>query len=161
MKLISYYYITLNYKISYRTTAKEEAAVDDAVAKVKKDLNLGGKSDYEKILAIHDYIRKNVAYDYDTMNGPKKDLRVHTAYNALVKGKAVCQGYVSLFYRLILEYDIDSRVITGKSFNCSIFCNIYSPIWHIKLYAIWQHKEKTFIIINPEIGCSLCNVKDF
>lgn len=72
------------------------------------------------------------------MNGPKKDLRVHTAYNALVKGKAVCQGYVSLFYRLILEYDIDSRMITGTSFGKKHAWNI------VKLDGSWYHLDTTW-----------------
>jgi len=44
-----------------------------------------GMSDYDKALALHDYICENVAYGTDTNSS--------TAYGALVNGKAACQGY--------------------------------------------------------------------
>jgi len=44
-----------------------------------------GMTDYEKALALHDYICENVSYSSDDVG--------YTAYGALVKGKASCQGY--------------------------------------------------------------------
>ncbi len=52
-------------------------------------------------------------YDYDHLYDSSYDLK-YTAYAALVNGKAVCQGYACLFYRMMLEAGIDVRIITGN-----------------------------------------------
>ena len=37
----------------------------------------------------------------------------YTAYAAMINKTAVCQGYASLLYRLLLECGVDCRVVTG------------------------------------------------
>lgn len=64
------------------------------------------RSDFEKILYIHDYIVDNTQYDNDAYDlissGSVKDtvLDSSTAYGCLVKGKAVCSGYSAAFQYL-------------------------------------------------------------
>lgn len=109
-----YTYVQIDYIISYYADAAQEATVDNKVATVLAALNVNGMSDYEKIKAIYDYICLNVVYDYDNLNDPTYLLK-HSAYAALINGKAVCQGYALLFYRLALELGIDCRIVTGQS----------------------------------------------
>lgn len=106
------FFFTCN--ISYYTTFAQEQAMDSAISVLKNELNLAGKTDAEKINAIYDYICSNVNYDYANLNNAGYTLK-HTAYAALINRKAVCQGYAVLLYRLLLEYSIDCRVITGIS----------------------------------------------
>lgn len=103
---------TLIYQVTYYTTAAQEAEMDTAVASVLTELSLDGKSDYEKIKAIYDYICANVEYDYDHLNDSSYTLKC-TAYAALINKTAVCQGYAGLLYRLALEAGVDCRMITG------------------------------------------------
>ena len=110
------YIATLTYNISYYTTAEQEAALTDAVESLKEELNLDGKTDYEKVKAIYDYMTANIAYDYEHYGNDDYKLQF-TAYAAMVKGTAVCQGYATLFYRLACEYGIDARIISGESLN--------------------------------------------
>lgn len=63
---------------------------------------------YEKELAIHDYLVQNV--EYDAMNSGED---VHTAYGALVNGKAVCDGYSEAFQTLMEMLGIDCRRVVG------------------------------------------------
>lgn len=101
------YKLTITYTMEYYTTYEQEQAVDAAVASAISSMSLSGKSDYEKVCVIHDYILKNVTYD-------ASDSAIsHSCYGALINGKAVCQGYVVLFYRLCLEAGVDVRVIDG------------------------------------------------
>lgn len=115
---ISYYtrsdvcYITFTYTVTYYTTDIQEEEMDTAVESVLTQLNLGSKTDYEKITSIYDYICDNVVYDYDNLGDSSYDLK-YTAYAALVNKTSVCQGYAVLFYRLSLELGIDARVISG------------------------------------------------
>ena len=99
--------LTLYYELSYITTAAEEASMDSRVASLLSELKLGGKSDYEKIKGIYDYICTHVAY------ADQDDIRMHSAYAALVKGTAGHLGFAPLVYRLALELGVDCRVISG------------------------------------------------
>ena len=100
------------YNVGYYTTASQESSITKKVNTVLTQLKLNGKSEYEKILAIYDYICRNVRYDYKHVNDDSYTLRA-TAYAALINGTAVCQGYSVLLYRMLLETGIDCRVIDG------------------------------------------------
>ena len=100
------------YTANYYTNASQEAAVTKKVNSVLAQLNLNGKSEYEKILAIYDYICRSVRYDNVHLNNPSYTLQF-TAYAALINGTSVCQGYAVLLYRMLLESGIDCRVIDG------------------------------------------------
>lgn len=104
------YYLYLTYSFTYYTTAEQEAAVDTAVDALLADMNLTGKSDYEKVKTIYDWLCGNVTYDYTGTSSIK-----YTAYAALINKHAVCQGYSNLFYRLTLELGIDGRLIAGNN----------------------------------------------
>ena len=110
------YYFDMHFVIDYYSNAEQERAVKQAISELKKELNIDGKSDVEKIDAIYHYILSNVSYDYTNLHNPSYDLK-YTAYAALVNKTSVCQGYATLFYRLALEYGIDARVIAGSSFG--------------------------------------------
>ena len=101
--------VTYRFVIYYYTTAAQETALNRTVTALKSSLGLNnaGKTDYQKISAIHDWIKNNVSYEMT-------DSTQWTAYGAAVLGKAVCQGYSVLFYRLALEAGIDTYVIAGQ-----------------------------------------------
>jgi transglutaminase-like putative cysteine protease len=104
--------VTLKFKTEYYTTAEQEQAVTERLGVVMDGLNLTGKSTYEKIKTIHDYIVRNVKYDYEHL-GNESYRTQYTAYGALIDGTSVCQGYAVLFYRMCLEAGVDARVISG------------------------------------------------
>ena len=106
------YRYTYNLEMAYYTTAAQESQLDTAVSNLLRSLNLSGKSNYQKVKAVYDYICKNVTYDEANLNNDSYTLKF-SAYAALVNKTAVCQGYASLFYRLMLELGIDARVISG------------------------------------------------
>lgn len=103
------YRLDITCTMQYISTPSQEQAVDAAVKKLLDQLNVYHLSDYQKVVAIHDYICENIQYDYVGINTSL----AHTAYAALINKKSVCQGYASLFYRLALELGVDSRVING------------------------------------------------
>lgn len=105
-------YLIITYTITYYTSLEQEAQMDDAVNTCLSELQLDGKSTYEKICSIYDYICSNVTYDYETLGDDSYKLKF-TAYAALINKTAVCQGYALLFYRLALEEGIDTRLIAG------------------------------------------------
>ena len=99
------------------TTAAQEAALTNYIRNtILPQLSLSGKTTYQKVQAIYNWITANVKYDYSHMSDPTYLLQ-YTAYAAAVQKKAVCQGYANLFYRLANDAGVDCRIITGKAYN--------------------------------------------
>ncbi|MCI3918823.1 DUF5050 domain-containing protein [Paenibacillus sp. TRM 82003] len=74
-----------------------------------------GMSDFEKLKALHDYVVRNVTYDFTNyMNGtvPKES---HTAYGALVNGIAVCEGYSLSLEMLLNKAGIENIHVYGTA----------------------------------------------
>lgn len=98
----------IKYTMSYHSNAEQEAKLTEAVAMAMTELQLNGLSEAKKITKIHDYICNYVDYEYNS-----KEEQIYTAYGALCTGKAVCQGYAVLFYRLCKEAGLSVRIISG------------------------------------------------
>ena len=98
----------IKYTMAYHSNAEQEAKLTAAVASAMTTLQLNGLSEAKKITKIHDYICNHVDYEYNS-----KEEQIYTAYGALCTGKAVCQGYAVLFYRLCKEAGLSVRIISG------------------------------------------------
>ena len=98
----------IKYTMAYHSNAEQEAKLTEAVAAAMAKLQLNGLSEAKKITKIHDYICNHVDYEYNS-----KEEQIYTAYGALCTGKAVCQGYAVLFYRLCKEAGLSVRIISG------------------------------------------------
>ena len=98
----------IKYTMAYHSNAEQEAKLTEAVAEAMTTLQLNGLSEAKKITKIHDYICNHVDYAYNST-----EEQIYTAYGALCTGKAVCQGYAVLFYRLCKEAELSVRIISG------------------------------------------------
>jgi transglutaminase/protease-like cytokinesis protein 3 len=102
---------TFTYGITYLDSADKEKKTTAAIKKIEKKLAINkSDSEYNKVKAIYDYIAANVTYDTED----KSDLPYST-YDAAVEGRAVCQGYATLFYRILLDYGIENRIIVSTT----------------------------------------------
>ena len=98
----------IQYTMAYHSNAEQEVKLTEAVAVAMTKLQLNGLSEAKKITKIHDYICNNVDYAYNST-----EEQIYTAYGALCTGKAVCQGYAALFFRLCKEAGLSVRIISG------------------------------------------------
>ncbi len=98
----------------YITTDEQNDKFEQALDAIIESLDLEGKTDYEKVLVIHDYICDNVDYDYEHYNSGENYMMMYSAYAALFDGKAVCQGYAGLFYRMCCEAGVSTKIIAGS-----------------------------------------------
>ena len=98
----------IKYTMAYHSNAEQEAKLTEAVAEAMTTLQLNGLSEAKKITKIHDYICNHVDYAYNST-----EEQIYTAYGAFCTGKAVCQGYAVLFYRLCKEAELSVRIISG------------------------------------------------
>ena len=115
--------VTYTYYLNYYTTAEQEKQLSSAVTSALASLNLDGKTDAEKVVAIHNYICDHVDYDYDGLSDSTNTVK-YTAYGALCNGKAVCNGYAVLFYRMCKEAGLSVRIISGTANGGSHAWNI-------------------------------------
>ena len=107
-----------NYLITitpvYYTKTAQEAAVDQDVEEILQEVDIDCcSSDLEKVEAIYDYVYSHVKYD--SIHKSSEYHLKSTAYAALERGIAGCQGYAVAMYRLLEEAGVDCRVITGMA----------------------------------------------
>ncbi len=112
------YYYDITLSIEYRDTAEQEKEVDKVVSSFVNSLKTSGKSDYEIIKAVHDFICDKAEYDYVALkkmnsSNAKKFYYAFTSYGALIEGKTVCQGYALAFYRLCKELGYNCRFVSS------------------------------------------------
>lgn len=98
------------YSVVYYTTAEQERELNDKLTEVLRSLHLEQATDYQKIERIYSYICDHVSYDSDDTTTQK-----YTAYSALTRGTAVCQGYALLLYRMLREAGFSTRIIAGTA----------------------------------------------
>lgn len=127
-----YYYISNQYVISikdfisakrltinleYIIETNDEIAQADikfqkAVDKFINENITESMTDFEKEVAIHDALVKNINYyEYQDIN--KIPAKKHTAYSALVEKEAVCDGYSKAFKVLLDKVGIESVIVSG------------------------------------------------
>ncbi len=124
--------LTLTMRFTYHSSAEQEAQLLQGVAQTVQSLKLARLSDYEKYLGIYQFITGHVTYDSDALN--RGDTSVLTAYGALVNGKAVCQGYATLFYAMCRSLSLPVRIITSSDHAWNI----------VKLGDLWYSLDSTW-----------------
>ena len=106
------YRYQLVFKTGYLTTQEEEAEMREILDGIYAEMDLDGKSEYEKALIIYDYVTSIVAVDEEHY-GDATYTKQFSPYFALTEKKGVCEAYASLLYRMLLEQGLDARIVEG------------------------------------------------
>ncbi|WBW94714.1 transglutaminase domain-containing protein [Oceanirhabdus sp. W0125-5] len=95
-------------------------------------------NDYEKELAIHDYIINNAVYDIENLNNNTLKDSAYSMYGILIEGKAVCTGYAKTMQYFLDKFNIENQLIFGNA-------NGESHVWNlVKLNGAYYHLDATF-----------------
>jgi transglutaminase-like putative cysteine protease len=87
---------------------------DPAVRSLAAALTEGLTDDYDKALAIHDWVAGNLYYDHDeAAAGMGQRYEGKTALGALRLGRAVCEGYAKLTAALLRAAGIPAKFVYG------------------------------------------------
>ena len=139
---------TLSYTVTYRSSESQEEELRSWITIKVQELTNPGDSDYDKLVAIYQYICANVTYDNSYTR--------YSAYDAM-QGSSVCQGYATLLYRMLEEAGIDCRVVTGKATNSS--GNTEDHAWNIvKIDGIYYYVDPTW---DSNYGANIGDYKYF
>ena len=71
-----------------------------------------GKSDYEKLKIIHDYLIDTIEYETTLLED-----NIYNIYGALVNKKCVCEGYAKSYQFLLNELGIQNVIVIGTGTN--------------------------------------------
>lgn len=130
--------IIFNYVDGKEGFLKKYRYVNEKVNSIVATVVKSGMSDYEKELALHDYIVNNTRYDYENYRRNTVPGDSYTAYGLLVNKRAVCSGYAEVMYRLLNKAGIEAHIVTGKA-------NGDNHAWNlVKIGGKYYHLDATF-----------------
>lgn len=106
-------YTAIDNKYDVLINDAKVATVYNKAKDIVNNITTSNMSDLEKELAIHEYVVKNTAYDYDNYINETVPEDSYTAYGTLINGKAVCQGYADTMKLLLNLAGIEAKVVVG------------------------------------------------
>lgn len=116
---------------TYNMTKEEvDACAEQYQAALQRALHVVNDqmTDLEKALALHDYLLLHCEYD--------TSLKRHSAYEALVEGRAVCEGYTAAYGDLLTLCGIENTVARSDTMDHA---------WNlVKLNGQWYHVDVTW-----------------
>ena len=126
--------ITPEYLYTKPVKIKKQAEFDREVNKAIASAS-SCKTDFQKALAIHDYIITTAEYDEAELEGNSKTHEEsHTAYGVLVNKIGVCQSYTFAYTAIMNKMGIPCYT-----------AQVPSHVWNvIKLGGKWYHIDLTF-----------------
>ncbi len=98
-------------------------------------------TDFEKEIAVHDYIVKNCVYGY-----PQNEADAYTSYGVLVSHTGVCDGYAEAFFMFMSCLGIECDIVVGDTSEGLHAWNM------IKLDNEWYHIDLTWDDSLPDMG---------
>jgi len=121
---------TYNSQYNQNSVAEYRAAINNVFSEV-----IGNNmTDEQKATALHDYLVQHMVYDQNANNNLGIEKR--NAYEALVNGIGVCQGYTLAYAALLKEAGIEVDYCKSQSMN---------HIWnYVKLNGSWYHADLTY-----------------
>lgn len=143
--------ISLKYKQAYRLTqalknttaynrlTSSDLALLDRAQSIIVQIISPEMSDYEKELAIHDYIVTTTSYDYDRLHNDTIPDSSYTAAGVLINKVAVCEGYSEATKLLLNLIGIECEIVTGFAGNNT------AHAWNIvKIDGEWYMLDTTY-----------------
>ena len=110
--------------------AEGERDLDQKVQSIVAEVIQPGMSDYDKALALHDWLCANAAYDYTYSNYGADDI--------LFDGTGVCQAYTEAYGLLLSAAGIDNARARGSAGGGSHAWNM------VRLGGRWYHVDCTW-----------------
>jgi hypothetical protein len=104
-------YSVVFFSEKYQDIDVKQIEIENAANQIIKSIIKDDMDEYEKALAIHDWICNNVTYR-KTDNDSDQDI-----YGALVLREARCAGYAEAFAYLLNKVGIEAHVISGASID--------------------------------------------
>ncbi|MCD7730626.1 MAG: hypothetical protein LUI05_03915 [Oscillospiraceae bacterium] len=120
-------------EFTYRYTPEEMSNMNRSAEGVANEIISGITDDmtvYDKLKYFHDYLITHCESD-------EEDEYANTIYGALVRGKALCEGYAKSFSYLCNKVGIENMIVTGST--------DVAHMWNmVKVDGNWYHVDVTW-----------------
>ena len=129
-------YIKYKYPKDKAISMKKE--IDKVVGKIISENIDESMSNFDKVMAIHDYMVLNTSYDWDAFqNSYNSNTELsYGPYGTLVKHTGVCSGYSRSMKVLLNKIGIDCRCVSSDGMNHA---------WNmVKIDGEWYHMDCTW-----------------
>jgi hypothetical protein len=130
--------ITFKYKKTKEEMLMMKTKTEQKSAEIIKNIIKPDMNDYEKALAIHDYIVNNASYDKENYYRGTIPAESYTDYGVLIIGKAVCEGYAKALFRLLNSSGVKCLYVSGTANNSPHAWNI------VQLEGDYYHIDATW-----------------
>ncbi len=128
--VIREYYVRISYDRSYEQAMLQSLELKEKVDGILEQVENMGILQTERF--FHDYLCNNVEYSLEANDDN------YTAYGALTKGKAVCEGYSRAMLLLCRSAGINCTLVRGTADNTPHMWNV------IEIYGKWYHLDVTW-----------------
>ncbi len=95
---------------------EKQAAFDATIADIKTHIT-ENSSDFEKLLAFHDYIVMNYKYSWDDLAKPLSERTHNTVMSLITTGEGLCESFSVLFNYLVMDAGLDTGFLTSYDVN--------------------------------------------
>lgn len=129
---------TISFRFTYWETLAQTNEVKKRVKQVLSQIIKPSMNDHQKVKAIHDWIVSNIAYDSRLVS--------YSAYDGLIKGETVCQGYALITYEMMKQAGIPVTIVEGTSRGISHAWNL------IQIDGKWYHIDTTWDDPVPDVA---------
>lgn len=111
--------VSIIYTYSYNESRRLQNNIDTVVSYFMNSKITKGMTDYEKELAVYEYLTTEVSYDMQAAmsNSLSGYEDAHTIVGVFVRKKAVCDGFASAFKYLCDVVKVPCIVISGEGDN--------------------------------------------
>lgn len=119
----------------YKKLSLEEKQVFTALNQVVNDIKKTNYTDYEKEVAIHDFIVST--YEYGPTDVTEVPQRAHSIVGMVTDGYGICEAYATTFQLMCRMAGIESQIVTGE-------VNGVGHMWNIvKIDGDYYHVDVT------------------
>jgi transglutaminase-like putative cysteine protease len=133
---------------------KEDIEAQRKMYSLADSLTKNCTTDREKVKAIHDWMVKNIAYDYDNYKADTIPSRSYSYIGAILYKTCVCDGYSKAFQYFMDILGIECERITGVATNSS--GDTGGHAWNrVKLNGVWYYIDVTWDDPVPDSGNSV------
>ncbi len=122
--------LQVDFIFQHMQNREQDEYVQEEVERILGEIISADMDEHQVLKAVHDYIVASVAYD--------TSYEEYSAYAALSKGRAVCQGYALLTYKMLNHSGVETRIISGEAGNEKHAWNL------VQLDGNWYHLDTTW-----------------
>jgi len=107
--------LSLKYAYDSGTVRRYKEEIERVSSEIINECINEHQSDYDKVLALHDYLKRTIQYDYEAYRAKQSKSAddAHNLVGPLLKKKCVCEGFAKAMKYLCDKIGVECHCING------------------------------------------------